>query len=1050
MRRCAAFLCRVLASVVAALAIAIVAIGWRLESGPVSLDFLTPWLQQMLSAPDQRYAVVFEHTELSLDASAHTFNILADGVHIKRSNGSAEVVVPRVALDLSLRAALTGVLAPTRIVLTAPEMRLQRATDGTIHLDLGEGGGGEDFAGGLFADLEGKPSLRGPLGYLQSVAIRNAVFTLDDRALGITWQARRADATLFRGDRGISGDAQVTIVAGDQEANIHAEFRYIDAERRLTGTLDFSDLEPARFAAAATVLAPLAGVKFPISGRTEFGIDIQSMHIDGARLDLTAGAGRIDDPNLSGGTLPIASGTLKVSYDPGAARLAVEDLTLNLGGPEIAMTAQIDGVDPLILRGSPIGRLVIGGNLTLRRVPADALARYWPPGLSEGSRSWVTAHIRDGVADETTAKVHLAVDLTPNAPKPVVVDTLQGTIAYHNLTVDYFPPLPPVQGVSGTGSFDRAHFEFLPVSGTLTGLKITGGAIELTKLDTNDETINVNINVVGPLRDTLAVIDNKPLRYARNFGVDPAKTAGTTDQQLSFTFPLVHDLRVDQVDFGDKATIKDAAVAGIAFGHDLTGGDLTLELDRNSLKLQGTAAIDQVPATLSWVQSLKGDGVRRYTVKARLDDAARKRLDVDFLPDMMSGPVDVDLVYAAQKTTADATLALGLTDATLTLDRLNIAKPAGAGASAQLKLSFVNDHLVAIPDAVVKGVGIDASLALVLAPESGDINRIDVRRLVAGNSDLTGSVERQASGGWAATISGSSLDASKLVTDLGHGRGEERETPLSITAKLDRVILGPDREAKQLGLRFVNDGLHWQTVVVDSAFSGGGTLSVRFGERPGDRNLRIVTDNLGALLQLLDVSDNVVGGNVTVEGTAVDHGERRVFSGRVDGGNYKLVRASLFARILSLASFSAISSMLSGEGIPFTRISGTYRYENGTLTVKDGRTYGGAIGVNVGGTMSLRDDNIDLAGTLVPAYTINSLLGKVPVLGPLLLGGEGQGIFGANFRVTGPTSDPQINVDGLSALAPGALRKLFQFNTPTSGDATAPQAPPPSDDGSAR
>jgi uncharacterized protein YhdP len=224
---------------------------------------------------------------------------------------------------------------------------------------------------------------------------------------------------------------------------------------------------------------------------------------------------------------------------------------------------------------------------------------------------------------------------------------------------------------------------------------------------------------------------------------------------------------------------------------------------------------------------------------------------------------------------------------------------------------------------------------------------------------------------------------------------------------------------------------------------------VRFGEQPGDRNLRIVTDNLGAVLKLLDVSENVVGGSVTVEGPAVDQGDHRVFSGHVEGGDYKLVRASLFARILSLASFSAISSMLQGEGIPFTRISGTYTYENGTLKVTDGRTYGGAIGVNVGGTMSLRDDNIDLAGTLVPAYTINSLLGKVPVLGPLLLGGEGQGIFGANFRVTGPTADPKISVDALSALAPGALRKLFQFNTPPPGGVTMPETPPPTDPGGA-
>ncbi|HTZ77274.1 MAG TPA: AsmA-like C-terminal domain-containing protein [Stellaceae bacterium] len=1034
----------------AGLAIALVAVGWRLERGPISLDFLTPWMQQALSAPEQGITVVVEHTELSLDTSQHTLDLLADGVHLRRNNGSAEVVLPRVALSLSLRAALGGLLAPTRIVLISPQLRLQRAVDGTIHLDLGGGSGGEDIASGLLEDFEARPNRRSALGYLQSIAIRNANFTLDDRALGIIWQAKRADAALFRGDQGISGDAQVTIVAGDQEASVHAEFRYIAAERRLAGSLDFSDVEPARFAAAAPALAPLAAAKIPVSGRSRFSLDIQSMHIDGARADITIGAGTIDNAGLAGGTLPVSGGTLKVDYDPAAARLMVEELTLDLGGPEVTLSARIDGVDPTILRGGPIGRLAIDGDLALRRVPADALDRYWPPSLSPSSRSWVTEHIRDGVADETKAHVSLAVDLSPGAVKPVQVETLQGSIAYHNLTVDYFPPLTPVKGVNGTGSFDRAHFDFLPTSGTLAGLKVTGGDIDLTKLDTNDETIAVNVNVVGPLSDALAVIDSKPLRYAHGFGIDPAKASGVTDQKLFFRFPLLHDLKIDQVEFGDKATIKNGAVAGIAFGHDLTDGDLTLDLDRNALRLQGTAAIDQVPASLSWVQSLKGDGVRRYTLKARLDDAARKRLDVDFLPDILSGPVGVDLVYDAQKTSADASLALDLTDAAVTVSRLNIDKPAGTGASAQLKLSFVNDRLAAIPEALVQGPGIDASLALALVPATGDISRIDVQRLVAGNTDLKATIERQPAGGWAANVSGRSLDASKLVTNLGHGQREERETPLSITAKLDRVILGPDREARQLGLRFVNDGLHWQTVVVDGAFSGGGTLAVRFGEKPGDRNLRVTTDNLGALLKLLDVSDNVVGGNVVVEGPAVDRGEHRVFSGKVEGGDYKIVRASLLARILSLASFSAIGSMLQGEGIPFTRISGTYTYEDGTLKVKDGRTYGGAIGINVGGTMSLRDDNIDLAGTLVPAYTINSLLGKVPVLGPLLLGGEGQGIFGANFRITGPTSDPKISVDALSALAPGALRKLFQLETPGTGEGNmAPVNPPPTDSGEA-
>ncbi|HXP12104.1 MAG TPA: hypothetical protein VN795_00455, partial [Stellaceae bacterium] len=95
---------------------------------------------------------------------------------------------------------------------------------------------------------------------------------------------------------------------------------------------------------------------------------------------------------------------------------------------------------------------------------------------------------------------------------------------------------------------------------------------------------------------------------------------------------------------------------------------------------------------------------------------------------------------------------------------------------------------------------------------------------------------------------------------------------------------------------------------------------------------------------------------------------------------------------------------------------------------------------------------LDASGTLVPANILNTVLGNIPVLGNLLLGGEGQGIFAANFRIAGPISDPQVSVNPLSAVAPGVLRKLFLFkawNPSSAPKAPAPAAPlqtPPSGD----
>ncbi|WP_295814556.1 PAS domain S-box protein [uncultured Nitratireductor sp.] len=75
--------------------------------------------------------------------------------------------------------------------------------------------------------------------------------------------------------------------------------------------------------------------------------------------------------------------------------------------------------------------------------------------------------------------------------------------------------------------------------------------------------------------------------------------------------------------------------------------------------------------------------------------------------------------------------------------------------------------------------------------------------------------------------------------------------------------------------------------------------------------------------------------------------------------------------------------------------------------------------------LDLVNDTADASGTVVPAYSLNRVLGKIPVSGSLLTGGENEGIFAATYKVEGPIEDPKIQVNPLSALAPGFLRTLF-------------------------
>lgn len=378
--------------------------------------------------------------------------------------------------------------------------------------------------------------------------------------------------------------------------------------------------------------------------------------------------------------------------------------------------------------------------------------------------------------------------------------------------------------------------------------------------------------------------------------------------------------------------------------------------------------------------------------------------------------------------------------------RLNWRKPAGVPATATLDLDLADDHIRAVRQATAKGGGLDAQFAVAFGEIGGGatgITRIDLPRFIVGETDVSGIITRRGEGGWRVELKGLAFDASGLLADVNRGAaGGEAEPPLVIDASLDRLVLGPKREARNVKGQFFSDGRHWQAASIDAAMFGGGKASLRYGEAAGDRSFRLATDDFGALLRLLDISENVAAGQLEVTGQVEDQGPRRIFRGKVQGADYRVVGAPLFAKLLSVASFSGIGGLLSGEGIPFTRLYGDFTLADGKLELRDMRAYGGAIGVTANGTVDLAGDALDLSGTLVPAYTINSILGSIPLLGKVLVGGEGGGIFAANFRVAGPTANAAITVNPLSALAPGVLRKLFLFDAPNPLPPAAPKASP--------
>ncbi len=68
---------------------------------------------------------------------------------------------------------------------------------------------------------------------------------------------------------------------------------------------------------------------------------------------------------------------------------------------------------------------------------------------------------------------------------------------------------------------------------------------------------------------------------------------------------------------------------------------------------------------------------------------------------------------------------------------------------------------------------------------------------------------------------------------------------------------------------------------------------------------------------------------------------------------------------------------------------------------------------------------MNLNGTVVPAYSLNTFISRIPIIGTIIAGGPGEGLFALNYRITGNRDNPNVDFKEMSAVAPGIFRKIL-------------------------
>ncbi|MGB0749836.1 MAG: AsmA-like C-terminal region-containing protein, partial [Magnetospiraceae bacterium] len=525
---------------------------------------------------------------------------------------------------------------------------------------------------------------------------------------------------------------------------------------------------------------------------------------------------------------------------------------------------------------------------------------------------------------------------------------------------------------------------------------------------------------------------------------------GSAETDLRLQFPLLKDLALSQLDYQANATLNGMRLPNWVLGLNLSRGNLQLDVDKEGLDVTGSARLGSMPLRLQWRRNF-GDKIpyrERFLVRGTVQQSQLVReIGLNFPPfagGYLRGSVAANLVVTRQDSGRTAIIGdLDLTESQLHNPVFAWNKAPGENAHGKFELILQGGKVRSLNRFSLAGAGLKVEGTASFNRQGTNITRLNLTELSQGRNNATVTLTPDEGSGWLLEVNGDSFDLSPLRDDLlaaGGGGGGGVTDPISATINLQHVWMTPTRGVENVMGTFRYDGQKWIFGNIEGNLKEGGAILLGLTSKERERQVRVRSSNAGAALRALDVYDSISGGSLALDAVLADAEPDSPLRGKLVLTSFRLLDAPVMARLLSLAALTGILESLGGEGLAFNRLELPFSKAGSTLRISEGQAYGLSLGITASGRINVASNAVSLTGTIVPAYAINSALGRIPLLGTIVTGGEtGSGLFAATYSVGGTLSAPEASIQPLSALAPGFLRNLF--NLEEEEEALPAQAP---------
>ncbi len=1127
---------------------------WRLASGPIQLDVVTPWLA---SAIEENFGssrrVEVGGTQIERTENGGTAVRIRDIV-VRDADGTVVASAPKAEVRLSGMSLLSGHMRAESLNLVGAEMAVRIEKDGGVTIFAGAdkrpiatasvplsaamllsrqeklqgtaraaATAPTPAAAALATAQSAKPEAAPPprqardivaallswidgIGEtgldgheLRELGLKNGNLTVDDERTGKHWTFQDISLSVGRPH----GGGIVLTVGSDNPARPWVLTASITPTRKGFRKVE---LEARRVLASDLLLAARLGdsnlkTDLPLSASIsgEIGPDGVPQTLSGR---IVADAGSISDAADDNNRIAIERAEFKLNWDAGNRALSVPFQILSggnrftligqvevpeetggtwsfkIGGGTVVLAAAGAPSEPLVLNRiamsgrydattrrfvvdeGDIGNTNVGvalsgamdfssSDLRLKagvagtRMPADALKKLWPVFVAPRVRDWFNAHLTGGTLERIVIAVNAPFATLKDGGPPLPDDGLSIEALATGCVIR------PVQGLPALRDADlNVHIAGRDVTITLnkatadlpSGRKLvmSSGVFEVPDTAPHAPPARIRFKLDGPIPAAAELLRMDRLREVADAPFEPSAIRGTMSALVTLGMPLTSELPPGSTNYAITVDATNFSADRMIMGQKVEAALLRASATPQGFQLKGDVKIGGTPASLEY-RKLRNDPDAEVHIQGMLDEAARNNLGFDS-GNAISGAIPIRLAGRVA-TTSDRegrfAVEADLTPAQIDGLLPGWFKPSGKPARATFTLA-TKPQLTRIEDLLIEGAGggVKGSIEL---DGSGQVQSANFPAYGFSDGDRASlKAERTPDGALRVVMRGDVYDGRGFVKSAAGGappNPSSKHQPMDVDLDLKLgAVVGFNGEAlRSVDIKMTRRAGEIRSFGLAAKIGRDATLTGDLRGRAGGRQvIDLESNDAGAFFRFTDVYSRMTSGQMALAMESPS-AQNPLQQGVLHVRNFAVHDEAQLERAVSNGT------QRQRNAIEFTGMRVEFNRMPGRVVLREGVVRGPMLGGTIDGLVDYARDEVHLRGTLVPLYGPNNLLGQIPIVG-LFMGGDKEGLLGITYEVVGRPGNPVLRINPISALAPGLLRKVFEFpaandnNTGNAGD----------------